>query len=65
VETGEAVKPRDDMIWELVNLCDTHPRTLGRLTRIAKTAGVNEDKLVEVLRLSMDWRRREHTTNDS
>jgi len=65
VETGEAVKPRDGMIWKLVNLCDTHPRTLGRLTRIAKTASVNEDELVEVLRLSIDWRKREHTTNGS
>jgi STE24 endopeptidase len=65
IETQEVLKPRNSVVWKLANLCETHPRTLDRLTRIAKIAGVNEDELVEVLRSSIDWRKREHTTNGS
>jgi Zn-dependent protease with chaperone function len=42
VETGEAVKPGDNVIWKLANLCEIHPRMLDRLVKIARIIGVSE-----------------------
>jgi hypothetical protein len=42
VETGEAVKPGDNMIWKLANLCEIHPRMLDRLVKTARIIGVSE-----------------------
>jgi hypothetical protein len=42
VEAGEAVKPRDNMIWRLANLCEIHPRMLDRLVKTARIVGVSE-----------------------
>jgi Zn-dependent protease with chaperone function len=52
VETGEAVKPRDNMIWKLANLCETHPRTLDRLVKTAKIIGISEKELEEIVMLA-------------
>ena len=52
METGEAVKPRDNMIWKLANLCETHPRTLDRLVKTAKIIGISERELEEIIMLA-------------
>jgi hypothetical protein len=52
VETGEAVKPRDNMIWKLANLCEIHPRMLDRLVKTAKIKGISERELEEIVMLA-------------
>jgi hypothetical protein len=52
VETGEAVKPGDNVIWKLANLCEIHPRMLDRLVKTAKIIGVSERELEEIVMLA-------------